>query len=81
MEIALTQQKEKQRVEDRKKSWELLKTTSIVQALHTARDMGWKDKKVQVRVENENGVETYYVEPYEKGCGCRGILKYRNYFD
>jgi hypothetical protein len=44
--------------------------------------MGWKDKKVQVRyVEDDGGHITYYVEPYEKGCGCKGILKYKDFFD
>ena len=64
-----------------KATWNLLSTNSLVEAVHFARDNGWKDKKVQVRVERGNDYETYYVEPYEKGCGCRGLLKYKEYFD
>lgn len=61
-------------------TWELLKTTSLVHALHKAKDLGWKDKDVQVRV--ESGIETtYYVEPFEKDCGCPNILKYADFFD
>src|SRR5215203_4425212 len=66
---------EKRRVN---KPWELHKTPSIVAAVRYARDNGWQDKKVQVRYSNEDGL--YYVEPYEKGCGCRGLLKYKDFY-
>jgi len=78
MSARFTQQAEKERTS---KPWEHLKTSSLVKAVHTARDMGWKERKVQVRFEDGPEGTTYFVEPYEKGCGCRGILKYRNYFD
>lgn len=65
----------------RQSTWEILKTTSLVEALHKARDLGWKDNRVQVRFERlDESSEMYYVEPYEQGCGCRGILKYKDYF-
>jgi hypothetical protein len=78
MGVMLTSEAEKKRVH--KPSWELYSGTSIVQAVRTAKEMGWKDKKVQVRYETvDDGVEMFYVEPYEKGCGCKGILKYKDY--
>lgn len=72
----------KQEHDSKKNSYHLYHSTSLVQALHKARDLGWKDKKVQVREERvaEDEYE-YYVEPFEKGCGCRGLLRYRDFFD
>jgi len=61
--------------------WELFGSESLVETVHKARDMGWADKKVQVR-----GVQTgptrfqYSIEPFEKDCGCANILKYEDYF-
>lgn len=84
MNIQLTSEVERKRLEERtlKPVWEFYSGHSIVEAARTARDMGWKQKKVQVRyVEDDSGVVTYFVEPYEKGCGCRGLLKYKDFFD
>lgn len=86
MTVRFTRDVERERAkrnqEARKSTWEILKTTSMVEALHKARELGWKENKVQVRaVRIDESSEEYYVEPYEEGCGCRGILKYRNYFD
>lgn len=84
MKIEFTRDAEKDRVkfhQEQRQSpaWEHFKSTSIVEAAHRARDMGWKENKVQLRyVESE---DMFYVEPYERGCGCRGILKYSDYFD
>ena len=86
MRIRFTKDVEKERVEKQKEThynstWEYYSGTSLVEALHKARDMGWKDKKVQVRhIKSEEGI-TYFVEPYEQGCGCHGILKYGDFFD
>lgn len=64
------------------KSWSMHETTSLVDALHTAKKLGWKEKKVQVREEEiSDGEFVYYVEPWEKGCGCRGLLRYKDFFD
>jgi hypothetical protein len=83
MDIRLTSEVEKERNAQPKQPspWEHLKTESLVEAVHKARDMGWRERKVQVRAE-QTGPEAfnYYVEPYEKGCGCRGLLKYNDYF-
>ena len=66
----------------RKARWEFYAGPSVVEAARTARDMGWADKKVQVRfVKQEDNTVLYYVEPYEKGCGCKGLLKYKDFFD
>lgn len=84
MKIGFTKDVEKKRVNERAErptSWEILKTRSMVEALHTAKDMGWKDKKVQVRYEEDEEGEVFYVEPFEKDCGCKGMLKYKAYFD
>ena len=60
--------------------WELFKSNSLVETVHKAQEMGWAEKKVQVR-----GVQTgperyeYSIEPFEKDCGCSNILKYEDY--
>lgn len=84
MPIQLTSEAEKERIALRPKptvTWGLYSGTSIVDVLHKAREMGWGEKKVQVRFE-KTGTDTveYIVEPYESGCGCSGLLKYRDYF-
>ena len=84
MNIQFTSEAERKRLEKRtlKPTWELYSGQSIVEAARTARDLGWKHKKVQVRFEKDrNNTITYYVEPYEKGCGCKGLLKYKDFFD
>lgn len=77
MKIELTSEYEK----SRKSTWEFLITSNLVEAARFARDNGWKEQKVQLRVENKMGENHYYVEPYEEGCGCRGILKYGDFFE
>ena len=83
--IELTRDVEARRMSasrNEKTTWEYYSGPSLVTAVRTARDMGWKEMKVQVRrVKNPDNTEMYYVEPFEDGCGCRGILKYKDYFD
>lgn len=87
MSVQFTGQAEKERVEKNqerraKPKWELLVTTSIVEALHFARDNGWQDKKVQVRFrQTDNSTYEYSVEPWEKDCTCPDILRFADYFD
>lgn len=81
VQVEFTSEAEKKRFLAKNQSWAILETTNIVEALHKAKELGWKDKKVQVRYEKFDDYEMYYVEPYEKGCGCKGILKYKEYFD
>ncbi len=73
--------KEKERREKETPTWELLETRSLVKALHFAKASGWKEKKVQVRYSDTEDGALYYVEPFEQDCGCRGILKYGDFFD
>jgi len=63
------------------KKWELFRSHSIVQAIHFARDNGWAEKKVQVKVERlDMGVVEYVVEPFEKDCKCPAVLRYEAYY-
>lgn len=57
-------------------SWAYLITTSYAEMLDKAVELGWKDKNVQVRVEFIDTTAYYYIEPFEKDCECRHILKY-----
>lgn len=66
-----------------KSSWTIYETTSLVEAVHTARDNGWYEKIVQVRSEIYGcyGELIYYIEPFEKECSCPNILRYSDFFD
>jgi hypothetical protein len=89
MGVLFTADAEKRRqaaiIEQRAKkatTWELFKSTSIVESLQFAKEHGWKKKKVQVRVvEIALDEQEFYVEPFEKDCSCPNILKYSDYFD
>lgn len=82
MTVKLTGQAEKERIAQRSKpKWGLYSGNSLVNVLHKAREMGWGEKKVQVRFEKlGTDIVEYVVEPYEQGCGCAGLLKYEDYF-
>jgi hypothetical protein len=77
---------EREELEERKKNritptWEHFRTSSLVEAVHRAKEMGWAYKKVQVRMELvAKDAEEYVVEPYEMNCGCPNILKYADFF-
>jgi hypothetical protein len=85
--IKFTRDVEKTRIEEAKKSreskntWEYIKTSSIVEAVRKARDMGWAENKVQVKEYKvaDDQVE-FHVEPFERDCGCKGLLKYSDFF-
>jgi hypothetical protein len=82
MGVEFTQDAEVRRVLEPKPTWELFSSTSLVQALHKARDMGWKNKEIQVRAE-KLGTDrmNYIIEPFERDCECPNILRYSDYFD
>lgn len=86
MSVIFTGQAEQERTqrnqEARKGTWEFLITTSLVEAVHYARDHGWEKKKVQIRATQiDQDTYQYSVEPWEKDCKCRDILKFKDYFD
>lgn len=70
-------------LQDRNKAkgkWEYFKSVNEVETVRKARDMGWAENKVQVRV-HQTGINDflYAIEPYED-CGCSNLLKYDDYF-
>ncbi len=80
--IETTQEAEIKRVQENRRTWELFSSTSLVGTLHKARDLGWKEKKVQVRVEKlAQDMVSYIIEPFEKDCSCPNMLRYRDFFD
>lgn len=85
MGVEFTKDVERRRVESRtargakEGKWELYSDDSIVRTLRKAKEMGWKEQRVQVRYDKDN--ELYYIEPFEYGCGCKGLLKYKDFFD
>lgn len=83
MTVEFTQDVEKRRLLTRElPTWGLFNSTSIVQAVHFARDNGWFEGKVQVRAEQTySDAITFYVEPKEPDCHCPSILRYADYFD
>ena len=60
--------------------WDYFNTTKYEDAMEYAKNAGWKDKKVQVRVEFEGQIARYFIEPWEKDCSCPHILKYSKHF-
>lgn len=87
MKINFTKDSEKERVElqrqqrESKGSWELFKSTSIATAVRVAESMGWAENKVQVKQYRiaDDQME-FHIEPFEKDCGCAGLLKYKDFF-
>lgn len=70
-----------ERNKSQRKKWALFSSDNLVETVHKAMDMGWAEKKVQVRAEEDNvtGKQTYSIEPFEKECSCPSILKYEDY--
>jgi hypothetical protein len=87
MGVRFTQDAENERIKNAQRlrarpQWELLITTSLVEAVRYARDHGWKDKQVQVKRYGQNYTNfEYHVEPFEKDCSCPQLLRYKDYFD
>lgn len=87
MTVRLSSEVEQEELENRKKargntSWEFYRSASLVEIVHKARDLGWAEKKVQVRREivADDALE-FIIEPYEgQFCNCPGILKYDDFF-
>lgn len=82
MSVQLTSEAEKERIRNKSKpTWGLFRGVSIVEALHFARDNGWAEKKVQVKVERIGAdIVEYVVEPFERDCKCPSLLRYEDYF-
>lgn len=82
--IRFTRDVEKERVAKQVESkikWEYYTTDSVVKAVRMARDMGWETNKVQVKqYKIASDKFEYHVEPFEKDCGCAGLLKYKDFF-
>ena len=86
MRVGFTRDTEKNRVANEQQlrqnsKWEIERSTSMVPILRKAKDLGWYENKVQVRVETSDQGNEYVIEPFEEGCGCRGLLKYSHFFD
>ena len=81
--IKTTGEAEIERVADKRKPfWGLFSSESMAETLHKAKELGWKEKLVQVRAEHlYDDAYTYIIEPFEKDCGCPSMLRYADYFD
>lgn len=74
-----------ERAKKQRAIWEILKTSSLVEAVHKARDLGWAENKVQVKqfqlgINTDGPIMEYIIEPYEKDCGCASLMKYADFF-
>ena len=78
MEILIGQQIEDARIQKKreltKPTWEHYTTYDYTEAIDIAKEMGWKDKKVQVKRYAEGGRWRYVIEPYEENCGCPSLI-------
>lgn len=61
-------------------AWEYFTSTNFVEVTEKAKNMGWKNKEVQVRVDFQGEVAHYYIEPFERDCECPNIIDYRKVF-
>ena len=73
--------RKKLREAHKKPKWEMFRTGSLVEVVHKARELGWADKKVQVKrdIIAKDTVD-YVIEPYEEGCRCRNLLYFDDFF-
>lgn len=80
--IKLTGEAEIERLADRRKpTWGLFSSVSLAAATHKAKELGWQEKKVQVRAEHAyEDAYIYIVEPFEN-CKCPALLKFEDFFD
>jgi len=60
--------------------YEYFTSTDFEETTQKAKDMGWKDRQVQVRVEFQEQTAHYYIEPFERDCSCPNILNYKKIF-
>lgn len=61
--------------------WSLYESPNLFDVIRKAKEMGWEQNKVQVRGEWINGNESmFFIEPYEDGCGCKGLLRYKDFW-
>ena len=63
-----------------KPTWEFFTTQNYEEAIHWAKDHGWANKDVQVRIYTRGEEVIYNIEPYERDCDCPSILKYSKAF-
>jgi len=64
----------------RRAKWEIFKTDNLIEVIKKAAELGWADKKVQVRgIQTGSVTWEYSIEPFEKDCNCPSILKYADY--
>lgn len=78
--IKTTQEAELDRINARvKPSWGLFQSFSLAETVHKAVELGWAEKKVQVRAECNKGEFIYTIEPFERDCNCPSLLKYADY--
>jgi len=59
--------------------WQICSSTNRDVIVAQAIKLGWADNKVQVRKERGLKVMWYIIEPYEEGCACRNLLKYKDF--
>lgn len=59
--------------------WEYTHSEDLDYIIEEAIRMGWKNNEVQVKRYQHDGKHVFYIEPYEEGCTCPGLLKYDDY--
>ncbi len=64
----------------RKITWELFQSTDYHDVINKAVELGWADKKVQIRLNTEGAETVYSIEPFERDCSCPSILTYERVF-
>lgn len=82
-EDARIQQQQAKRDEFRKltgRKWEYYTSYNYADVIQKAKEMGWKEKAVQVRLEVDGEKVLYLIEPWERDCTCPTMLNYKKVF-
>lgn len=80
MGVKLMQEAENERLANRNLTWEYFSSDNYEETIHKAKDMGWKERRVQVKVLTNGEKVTYMIEPFERDCECPNLLNYDKAF-
>ncbi len=78
MGVMTTQEAEYERLRNRNLTWEYHSSDNYDWTVAKAKELGWKENNVQVRIATNGEQVTYLIEPYEGNCDCPNIMKYRD---
>lgn len=61
--------------------WEIVSSTNYDYITRRALELGWAEKKVQLKKYETRDGPQYGVEPFEIDCRCPNLIKYEDYLE